>query len=585
MLRQAVRKVISSRSQEKDSGWNAMFSDHWSSSEEAGERSESEQTTETERADDPKIEVNVIRERSAKGSDGNDGHDATPERMRHSKNLYYDDHTNYEVDFKIEMKKKKKRNEARGGRRRGETVKRSRKKKSFALTTRKHVDRVKRSQQVPALLPRGGNDARNRRKIARMLSEHTTPIQGDRCRSCLSDIDAQNYVEYRTFGSQRWLPSSVCESCVENRVKSQWHDIQARLDSTSVRRVQMRELRDGPPIFLRYPGHLPHVGSEIAELWWSRTGECRSARVSFAPIGDELAKWWLRRTAKLWSRRQAAHILTRWWHNYLPGVALPYAIAREASHFEKETKQRSRTAAPSIATPREQSDVREKHPERIKERLRRDLRLRKCRQKREDMLKRQGRMLARAALDNNAFEMMASSTMSPLSTLSVDSPHHERLPILRSPSTSSSNDEKKTVTSTRDTTMSCRPSPKSYSSLAFMSVACPNDHTSCRPTMPTYGRKKRQGALPRIGPNTMITSRPIRGYDRVARDAKRWERSYERFAEKITSSSQRHTRGGALETVNHSPSALPEWYMRIHQGAKSIHTPENPSRRRPGEVF
>ena len=74
--------------------------------------------------------------------------------------------------------------------------------------------------------------------LSHRLESHTPPSEDIKCLSCGENLTTLNYIEYCEYGKRSWRSSKSCESCVRRRLKTQWYEFNAKLESTRCARVR-----------------------------------------------------------------------------------------------------------------------------------------------------------------------------------------------------------------------------------------------------------------------------------------------------------------------------------------------------------
>ena len=177
--------------------------------------------------------------------------------------------------------------------------------------------------------------------LSHRLESHGTPPADMICLSCSAKLTTLNYIEYCEFGKRSWYASKSCESCVRKKLKTQWYDFNARLESTSCREVHERLLRRGPPLFIRDAQNMPcdDVENEVKVLWRGKVGRNASSIVSHAPRGENLVDWWLEKTRHVWKRPKAMYLLRSWLRRFLP-QDVTTRLDMEATNYERNERQK-----------------------------------------------------------------------------------------------------------------------------------------------------------------------------------------------------------------------------------------------------
>lgn len=129
---------------------------------------------------------------------------------------------------------------------------------------------------------------------------HGTPAEGMTCKASWEDIDADNYCEYRSAPSGKWLPSGFASDTVRHLLKTQFRkyldDVEkATKDcAAAVRRL----VNKGPPVYLSDQEALPLVEGDthIDMLWFANGGGAAAEELSSALegafVGDAREALW-----------------------------------------------------------------------------------------------------------------------------------------------------------------------------------------------------------------------------------------------------------------------------------------------------
>ena len=107
------------------------------------------------------------------------------------------------------------------------------------------------------------------------------------CSCCWDDIDASNYVEYKSSPDSEWFPSGFCVNCIQHLIDAQWDTYVNGLAKTTCKAEQRRLLQRGPPINVRDPKALacPEDG-EVHLLWFMNDGLEHSAKLTGSLEGE-----------------------------------------------------------------------------------------------------------------------------------------------------------------------------------------------------------------------------------------------------------------------------------------------------------
>jgi hypothetical protein len=98
--------------------------------------------------------------------------------------------------------------------------------------------------------------------------------------SCWDDVDASNYVEYKSSPTSAWAASGFCETCVSYLITMQWELYTGALAKTTCKAEQRRLLKAGPPINLKDVTALPCPDeAEVHLLWFMSDGQQHSAKL------------------------------------------------------------------------------------------------------------------------------------------------------------------------------------------------------------------------------------------------------------------------------------------------------------------
>ena len=454
--------------------------------------------------------------------------------------------------------------------------------------------------------------------VSRRLESHGLPPKGSTCLSCGVELTAQNYIEYCEFG-KKWQPSKSCELCVKRRLKSQWYEFNARLESTSCRDVHERLLRRGPPIFIRDPQSMPcdHAENEIKMLWRGKIGRKVSSVVSDVPRGENLVDWWANKTTHVWERPKAMYILRSWLRRFLPNE-IPAHLELEATNYERSERNKvvSMTGVKSCCVVKKSNRRSKKKTTReAKYRallmIQEDRRREKLKIQRLQSTVRNGRVLALRALEGNA--LSESSVLSRTNNVSSSSSSSSKKEepssslskrVVSPPPILSPLRYKKKNTSPHNHSFSSRKrennnttafipalcatkTKRTVSKVALMSAAAPSSEMMTRDMMiPKSSGKLWHIRVPkldgRISPNRHHHHH--HHHHTTKKSPSSWRKSYD----KVKSDLDRSLRYGNLgyrDEMFRDDHNDHDWYLRIHQGAKSVHTPERTTRRKMNVIF
>jgi hypothetical protein len=105
--------------------------------------------------------------------------------------------------------------------------------------------------------------------------------------SCWDDIDASNYVEYKSSPASAWAACGFCETCVNYLLKIQWELYTGALAKTTCKAEQRRLLKAGPPMNLKDVKALPCPDEAEAHLlWFMGDGQEHSAKLTGSLEGE-----------------------------------------------------------------------------------------------------------------------------------------------------------------------------------------------------------------------------------------------------------------------------------------------------------
>ncbi|KAJ1427709.1 hypothetical protein B484DRAFT_397115 [Ochromonadaceae sp. CCMP2298] len=122
---------------------------------------------------------------------------------------------------------------------------------------------------------------------------HLPVAEGATCMSCWDDIDASNYVEYKSSPASAWAACGFCETCVNYLLKIQWELYTGALAKTTCKAEQRRLLKAGPPINLKDVKALPCPDEAEAHLlWFMGDGQEHSAKLTGSLEGEAREKFW-----------------------------------------------------------------------------------------------------------------------------------------------------------------------------------------------------------------------------------------------------------------------------------------------------
>eukprot|EP00456_Euglypha_rotunda_P028037 TRINITY_DN22309_c0_g1_i7.p1 TRINITY_DN22309_c0_g1~~TRINITY_DN22309_c0_g1_i7.p1 ORF type:complete len:231 (-),score=32.32 TRINITY_DN22309_c0_g1_i7:103-699(-) len=76
------------------------------------------------------------------------------------------------------------------------------------------------------------------------------------CKLCYSDLEDENYVEYKIHSESEWLPSGYCSGCVDTLIDTQWHNFTELVGKETCRAALLR-LVDACPLTLSDREALP----------------------------------------------------------------------------------------------------------------------------------------------------------------------------------------------------------------------------------------------------------------------------------------------------------------------------------------
>jgi hypothetical protein len=116
---------------------------------------------------------------------------------------------------------------------------------------------------------------------------HKEVAAGATCMSCWDDLDATNYVEYKSSESASWAPAGFCETCVKYLLKNQWETYTSALAKTTCKAEQRRLLKAGPPVNFKDNTACPCPDeTEVHSFWFSSSNDECSAKLDNSLEGE-----------------------------------------------------------------------------------------------------------------------------------------------------------------------------------------------------------------------------------------------------------------------------------------------------------
>lgn len=125
---------------------------------------------------------------------------------------------------------------------------------------------------------------------------HGKPVEGMECLATMEDITDEegNYCEYQTAPSGTWHPALFASDVVQQLVDTQFHQYMKAVQQPDCKAELRRLVAKGPPIYVedKHALALPDGDTHVAQLWFARDGQERSAKLDGALEGDARETLW-----------------------------------------------------------------------------------------------------------------------------------------------------------------------------------------------------------------------------------------------------------------------------------------------------